>query len=259
MSRAPSRASSPTSFDDLNELLDEFVERVRALLGEDFVGAYLVGSFALGAGDEWSDADFVVVTQHDPEPAPLNELHAELFARDNRWARHLEGSYLPRDLIRRVDPARTKVWFLDHGSQELVRDDHCNTALIRWTLREHPVVLAGPDPRTLVDPVEADDLRAEARRFVREYAEWAAGLDGLNRWHVVYIPLTFARLHYTLATGTIGTKETAGRWALEHFDPQLHDAIRDALANRADPVGRWFTPASPDEAARTRALVEAMR
>ncbi|HZC12815.1 MAG TPA: aminoglycoside adenylyltransferase domain-containing protein, partial [Thermoleophilaceae bacterium] len=38
------------------------------------------------------------------------------------------------------------------------------------------------------------------------------------------------RLHYTLSTGAIATKEDAGRYALEVFEPRWHPLIEDALA-----------------------------
>jgi hypothetical protein len=39
-----------------------------------------------------------------------------------------------------VDPSRTPFPFLDNGATELVWDNHCNTAVVRWTLRERGVV-----------------------------------------------------------------------------------------------------------------------
>jgi hypothetical protein len=38
------------------------------------------------------------------------------------------------------------------------------------------------------------------------------------------------RLHYTIATGAIATKEAAGHYALEVFEPRWHPLIEDALA-----------------------------
>lgn len=55
-----------TAFPDHDALLDDHVRSVQRILGDDFVGAYLQGSFALGAGDANSDADFVVVTRTPP-------------------------------------------------------------------------------------------------------------------------------------------------------------------------------------------------
>ena len=53
---------TPTTFPELNELLRELVARVEAILGDNFVGAYLQGSFAIGDADIHSDCDFIVVT-----------------------------------------------------------------------------------------------------------------------------------------------------------------------------------------------------
>jgi aminoglycoside adenylyltransferase-like protein/nucleotidyltransferase-like protein len=258
VSRAPSRAR-PTRYADLNELLGELVDGASEALGDDFVGAYLVGSFALGAADEWSDADFIVVTERRlADEEPIRQLHAELFDRPTRWAHHLEGSYAPRAILRNVDPERTPFFFLDHGSRELVWDDHCNTALVRWTLRNHGVTLAGPDPRDLVEPVAPDDLRNEARRFLGDFADWAQHTD-MNRWRQSYIVLSVCRMRCTLATATVVSKQAAAEWALDDLDDEWHDLIRAALAERPDPVPKVFQPPDPRLAERTRAFAEAMR
>ncbi|HEY3888762.1 MAG TPA: nucleotidyltransferase domain-containing protein, partial [Caulobacteraceae bacterium] len=101
-SRAPSRR--PTPYADLNAILAELVERARTLLAENFVGAYLQGSFALGDFDTHSDVDFIVVTHDDiaPEQLPaLQATHDELHALPGPWAPRLEGSYAPKAILRR--------------------------------------------------------------------------------------------------------------------------------------------------------------
>src|SRR3954465_13824854 len=105
--RAYARRVRPTPFPDLNDVLAEFVEGLRRALGHGLVGAYLVGSFALGDADEHSDVDFIVVTAAevtDAEIASLNALHGRLFALESPWAQHLEGSYVPAERFRRLDP-----------------------------------------------------------------------------------------------------------------------------------------------------------
>ena len=47
-----------TPYADLDDLLDELLGHWRRILGDNLVGAYLQGSFALGAGDLHSDCDF---------------------------------------------------------------------------------------------------------------------------------------------------------------------------------------------------------
>lgn len=55
-----------TPFPELDVVLTEFTAAVRDILGDTFVGAYVQGSFALGAGDMDSDCDFVVATTTPP-------------------------------------------------------------------------------------------------------------------------------------------------------------------------------------------------
>lgn len=82
-------ASSPTVFPELNELLAELVARVEAILGDNLVGAYVVGSFALGGGDLQSDCDFLVVTRRQVTAEQERELrgfHDEIPTRDEHLA-----------------------------------------------------------------------------------------------------------------------------------------------------------------------------
>jgi hypothetical protein len=43
----------------------------------------------------------------------------------------------------------------------LIRSDHCNTILVRWIVREKGVTLAGPPPKSLIDPISEELLKAE--------------------------------------------------------------------------------------------------
>jgi hypothetical protein len=252
----------PTEFTDLNELLAELVAGARGALGGGFVGAYLWGSFALGAADEASDVDFVVVTEGEPEDErALQELHGRLFARETPWAQHLEGSYAPRALLRRVDTARTPLLYLNNGARRLVRDPHCNTAVMRWVLRERGIVLAGPPPRGLVDPVPEEALRAEARETLRAFAAWVHDEGaGFSRWDQPYAVLQVCRCLWTLAHGTVAAKPQAAAWALETLDPRWRPLIRGAVDDRPDPWRRVHEPADAAAVAETRAFAgEALR
>src|SRR3954471_15238251 len=86
--------SFATGFPELNALLADFVERVSSILADDLVGAYLVGSFALGGGDMASDCDFIVVTENrvdGEQERALRALHDEIPPRDGYWPQNLEG------------------------------------------------------------------------------------------------------------------------------------------------------------------------
>ena len=117
----------PTDYPELNDVLQELVAEVRTILGDNFCGAYLQGSFGVGDADEHSDVDFIVATNGevtDEQLAALQAMHMRLYGLDSPWAQHLEGSYVPKDGLRHVDPARSPYWYLDNGASELVRDNH---------------------------------------------------------------------------------------------------------------------------------------
>jgi predicted nucleotidyltransferase len=249
-------AAPTTGFPDLDGLLEAFVADVRIILDTRYVGAYLHGSFALGSADVDSDVDFVIVTTSDPVldiTARLQEMHARLFARKVAWAQHLEGSYIPIDRLRSVDPTRTEFLFLDNGARSLVRDAHCNTAVVRWILRERGITLDGPAIAGLVDPVAVPDLRREGIEAMHEYAAWGSG--PMSDWKQTYLVVTACRILYTLETCEVASKKRSGEWALDRLDAGWSRLIRNALDRRADPWTRVHLPADPLAAERTRAFL----
>ena len=64
---------APTPLPQLNEALVELVTRASEILDENFIGAYLQGSFAIGDFDDQSDVDFLIVDITEREPNRLVE------------------------------------------------------------------------------------------------------------------------------------------------------------------------------------------
>ena len=87
-----------TPYADLDKLLVELLGHWQRILGDDLVGAYLQGSFALGGGDQQSDCDWLVATRDsltDQQIVELRGLHDQIPTRDGHWPHDLEGSYAP--------------------------------------------------------------------------------------------------------------------------------------------------------------------
>jgi predicted nucleotidyltransferase len=248
--------------EELNRVLDLFVDGARFSLGDNLLAVYLHGSFALGVGDEHSDVDFLAVTRtelSDEERSSLQELHGRLFDEGSEWARHLEGSYAPAAWFRRVKPERRPFVYLDNGARELVLDSHCDSAVVRWLVRERGIPLHGPDPRELVDPVSPDDLRREALVAVRDYAGWAPEADAvgpMSRWKQPYLVLTFCRILATIATGEVLSKPAAAAWAIESLDPRWRRLIEQAVDDRPDPWARVHQRADDELVHETLAFAE---
>ena len=262
--------TAPTPYADLNDLLDRFVRGAQTALGENFCGAYLQGSFAVGDADEYSDVDFIVLTTDeitDDQQTALQEMHARMYELETPWAQHLEGSYIPRGRIRHVDPTRAPYFYLDNGASRLEWDNHCNTAIVRWSLREHGLVLAGPEIKTLVDPVTAGQLRADVREAMRECRAFAhqsqerfevpgEGRPGMSRWKQQFLIQWFCRALHTLESGVVTSKKESGEWALDALGPQWSGLVQQALDDRPEPWQRVHQAADAERIAHTLAFVD---
>jgi hypothetical protein len=221
------------------------------VLGERFVGMYLYGSLAAGDfSPDRSDIDFVVVTDGELSGAPLSaltEMHDHFAAGDSSWATEIDGSYIPRDALRRYDPGTAEHPHVERGVGKL-RVEHFGPDWViqRHVLREHGVALAGPAPRTLIDPVGPDDIRRAARALALEvWAPLGENPAELAHWHrgaQVYAILTMCRMLHTLETGALVSKQAAGLWARSALGELWVPLIDRALAwKKTDP--REATPA----------------
>jgi Domain of unknown function (DUF4111) len=253
----------PTPFPALNSVLAELVAAARFTLGAEFAGAYLQGSFAQGAGDPFSDVDFVVAVHNDitdtPTLAALNAMHARIHALPEEWAQHLEGSYAPLGVLRSLanaprdvlgherppgtaDPAVVgksatayPFLFLGNGAHKLVRSEHDNTLIVRWMLREHGIVLAGPHPRDIIDPIDPEALRAEVRATMRFFSDSIlAGATPIEPlWLQGFTVLFFCRALQSLETATITSKPAAMVWAQNTLDGRWAPLIDRAWNERS--------------------------
>lgn len=225
-----------TPYEELDEILTELVTATREILGETFVGAYLQGSFALGAGDMQSDCDFIIATATLPQGAALRalrSLHDEIPTRPGHWTKHLEGSYADVSSLRSSTGLGTPWLFCDHGHRELVWDTHCNSLHTRWILRNRAVVLAGPPIADLVDEVSAEELRASMREALPRLKDDLLTWLPLNvAWSQRYLVSNYCRVLYTLDTAEVASKRGAMEWAYEHLDPQWHPLLEQCINDR---------------------------
>ncbi len=232
--------ADPTPHADVNALLDLLLSRIRAALGARLVGLYLYGSLAAGDFERASsDVDFLAAidgTLTDDDLARLALMHADIAATGGPWGTRLEGAYMPLAALRRDDPANTRHPFLSEdtpfGVHALGRDWVIN----RHVLRERGIVLYGPPPATLIDPISREQLLAAVRQLLR--TEWSQHTDGpvwmRSRRYQAFVILTMCRALYVLARGDFVSKPVAAQWAEEALAPEWTPLIRRALAWRHD-------------------------
>ncbi|MEV5410077.1 nucleotidyltransferase domain-containing protein [Thermopolyspora sp. NPDC052614] len=224
------------------------------LLPGRITGFYLTGSAALGTWRRGhSDLDFVAV------------LEGEAGERDLRRLRALHVAGNTTTLARAVITAKPNIPGTMNGV--FVAEPDLTTPVTRirplaahsgWTftpgkgfdvnpvmwklLAEHGLPLRGPAPAELgLDP-EPGRLRAWTLEQLTGY--WHRLAERLLGGHPPAKPLippprlalmyTLGppRLHHTVATGEVISKEAAAAYALDTFDPRWHPLIHTALARR---------------------------
>jgi predicted nucleotidyltransferase len=241
-----SAASPPTVFPELNELLAELVARVEAILGEKLVGVYLVGGFALGGGDLQSDCDFVVVTEEQvtaEQERELRALHDEIPTRQGHWPHDLEGSYAPRVDLETLTALDKKWLYVNRGRREMEWSTHCNTEDVRWTLREHGITLAGPEPRRLVAEVPADDLRRKMAPLIESFLPDLLSWTSFDiAWAQRFAVTNLCRMLCTLETGEVRSKPASLEWAKSALPAEWHSLVQQAMDDRPLP---WDDPPRP--------------
>ncbi len=245
-----------TPFPELNLVLRELLNSVRHILGDNFIGAYLQGSFAIGDYDEHSDCDFAIVIDKELSESQfeaLQSMHKRIFNIGMEWAKHLEGSYFPKEILKAYANRSKDLWYLDNGHSQLERSNHCNTGVVRWTLHEHGVTLSGPEPSTLIDPIPADVLRREIFTVIRDWKQeiFSAPESFNNRFYQSFIVLSYCRMLHDLRNGTIESKRAGAEWAKRHLDRSWTDLIDRAWAGRPNPAISIRQPADPTDFERT--------
>jgi len=232
-----------TGYADVDAALEALLAGVRDALGPLLVGVYLDGSLAAGDFAEYSsDIDVLVVTEGalpDEVVSTLGTMHARLATGTSKWAREIEVSYIPRRALRRFDPDDNCHPCIQRGSDQLVTESHDRDWVIhRHVVREYGLALAGPDPRTLIDPVNTGDLRDAVVSMLHG---WWTPAPACRRWlenpfYRSYSVLTMCRMRYTLQYGVVVSKPIAARWAQAELDARWTPLIQAALAWSSDIV-----------------------
>ncbi|HLF01647.1 MAG TPA: aminoglycoside adenylyltransferase domain-containing protein [Anaerolineales bacterium] len=245
----------PTPYPDVNAVLNLLLLDAQAVLGDRFLGMYLYGSLASGDFDPTrSDVDFVIVTDGelpDEMIRALEAMHTRLWASGLKWAAKLEGAYVPQDALRRHTPNGAPCPSINEG-KFYVGELGSDWVIQRHIIREHSAIVAGPEPRPMIDPVQPDDLRRAVLAILREW--WAPMLDNpawiRGREYEAFTVLTMCRALYALEYGEIVSKPVAARWAR-----WARGALAARWAALIDHALAWSPGTQPSELDETLMLI----
>ncbi len=230
-----------TAHRDVNIILHRLRTDAESILGDQFIGMYLYGSLSLGDFDpRTSDVDFLVVTQDELSAetiTALQTMHWRIASSNLPFAERLEGSYIPQSALRRHDTAHSSHPYINShdtpdadGVAVRVEPHGSDWDIQRHIVREHGVIVAGPPPADLIDPIPTRAIQAGVRQLL--YGWWVDILDSpvLNQLdYQAYAILTMCRMLYTFEQGTVVSKPVAAQWALATLQPRWRWLIEWAL------------------------------
>jgi Domain of unknown function (DUF4111)/Nucleotidyltransferase domain len=222
---------------DVAALLRDLIAGLESILGIKLLAMYLHGSLVTGDFDEdSSDIDFLAVTA---EPLTRDEFealvrhHEYLAAKHPRWARELEGSYVPRADLTQLFPENDVCPGIERGGKLEVCEQDINYRIVHmYVIRHSGIGLCGPQPSELLAPVSEAELRQAVIRILRGW--WAPMLDDDRRLRDLhyrsYAVQTMCRILYTLAEGGVVSKPAAAAWANEKYGQRWGGLIDAACA-----------------------------
>lgn len=257
MTPATEETTYPTPFPEVNRTVLGLCSEIQDILGTYFVGMYLDGSLASGDfNPQSSDIDFVVTTTTalpDTQVAALAALHERFAAGASPWAQRLEGSYIPQHELRAYDPTRAapqQFPRIEMGSPFGMAQHDIDWLFHRSILWERGVVVAGPAPRTWLDPVAPDDLRRAMAGTLGEWWELMLDEPGplRDRGYRAYAVLTMCRALYTIEHGRITSKPTAAAWVQTIGGAPWGDVVERALQIQAHGITGDVRPLTIEEA-----------
>lgn len=197
--------------DAARALCADWLEGLRALLGDAFVGLYLYGAITFPDGGPVQDIDYHVFLERPltaGERDAIDALHRRLAADHPPLGAETDGYYITVVDARSLAAPRTQMWPRWRLPTDASWALHC--AHVR---AGRCIVLAGPGPSALYPEPDWPHLRAALFgevRYVTEHVDQAPAFAVLNA----------CRLLYSFDMRDVVTsKQAAGSWARVAFPP----------------------------------------
>jgi hypothetical protein len=229
-------------YPELREVLNTFVDEIKAELAGNLIGIYLVGSIASGDFDLDSDVDFLVVTNTELTESnmkSLQDIQIKIHDIDCYPAKHLEGSYISiSDLNNWSVVGEKKLYYFDNGSTVYELSTHDNQWHVRWILRERGITLVGQKPKTILQPIPFNEMFSEIKttmlqvlKLFQDEIDRPLGFWN-SRFGQSFAVLTYCRMLHTLHTGTVQSKKAGMEWAKQFVEPKWVKIIDQAWKER---------------------------
>ncbi|HUO17073.1 MAG TPA: aminoglycoside adenylyltransferase domain-containing protein [Verrucomicrobiae bacterium] len=222
-----------TPYKEINNLITAWVEGLRRCLADNVIGLYLGGSLSYGDFvPQRSDIDLQAVVRVPlikDELSRVERLHKEIEEHFAGWARRIECSYVPLQLMGELKPPATpRPWW---GFGVLYADAPAGNEWVinHYLLSNYGIALYGPPFQELVPAIPVEEVRRASTRDL--FAEWAPKIKDpawLSDSHQQsYLVLNLCRILCTCIGGEARSKKVACAWTKEKC-PEWKDLIEAA-------------------------------
>lgn len=215
---------------------NKIVHAITDILSDCEASVYLYGSTAL---DDfklgWSDIDILVLTSKqmsEGQAQQLVRLRQTMIEEepDNHYYRSFEGAMLTLDAFLSGERDRVVYW---GTSGERITDKYDFDAFCMSELLDDGILIYGNDIRNKLPRPTLDALKENVQRHY-ETIRKNAQKTGRNFYSFGWL-LDISRCIYTLRTGKIISKTSAGEWALKEKLCPCADALARAVDVRKEP------------------------
>lgn len=242
-----------------NKQIQDTLQLIQEVLGEDLLGMYLYGSAVIGGLQRYSDIDLFVVTNRETSRKEKETLVTSLLGISGIYMKE-ERRPIELTIVNHseINPWRYPAKF-DFQYGEWLRDAFENGNIEPWAAKEMPDLailitqvllgsqtLAGAKPEQLLSKIPNQDI---IRAQMDSLPDLISEVDTDTR----NVLLTLARIWSTVETDTIRSKPDAADWAIERLDKKYRPVIRRAkdicIGNQEEhweDLQEWIRPCVDD-------------
>lgn len=223
--------------EELNNAIQIMTRHITEILKNNAPTVYLYGSAAIGDFQfGWSDIDILVLTERkisEEQAKELVNLRQTMLAEypGNRLYRLFEGGMMRLETFC-SGAADTVVYWGTSG--ERIDNHYTFDSFCMSQLLDSGVLLYGEDIRDNFIRPDYDKLKEDVRRHYESIRKYA-GLSGKSLYTYGWL-LDISRCIYTLRTGKIIAKTTAGEWALKENICPCYSLLVKAVKIRKNPL-----------------------
>lgn len=191
-----------TQYADINDLLQELLEKIKASLSNNLIGAYLYGSLVHGDFNyNVSDIDlFIVIDKNidEKEFIKLDESHKTIVKKYVAWQDRLEVLYISKESLSLKEQATTKTAIICPGDPfHIENTDYAWIIINTYLARNKNIRLFGQDLNSLIPEIPKAKFLEEIKNKVINWKKDVVNTKGSIDYQL-YVVLTLCRALYVI-------------------------------------------------------------